>query len=641
MLELSIRLLFAGFVFMLSAWVGAPDLSIAWKLSLFVGAYAGIGHLIETRRGRIRAVTATYAICDAATILFVGAGLHQTQGLALCAVLPAIYANRTHRLSLWATLPAVAILTLAAGAVASGGTPPIGIYFIALAMVGAAYLLKEGVNTGTQPIPEPIIIHVPKHAAAEIDADAFLLLRENFRKVKERYVELEKDSKKDHALAELFSCKVPSSVNFHTRIAEKIAQLCGADSVAIYTLAQFGNRMVVRGTAGANHPIVEDSSYAVDLSQATRQITDKVELSTRAMLTEGDRAKVATVLLMTDSKVVGMLNLFHTEWNTLLEAKRLAEDLATSIAWIITDQQKRTTFDRRLHEMEVLYETAAISTGSTNRHDLADRVTRRLAGVVSADFVGTYLLEDGVPKLVSHCGVEVPCLDCMSFATGSGFEGWLNAGAPEVAVFHPGDDQRCETDVLLRRRIGGFFIMPLQFQEMPFGFMVAASRASGALEASDLAALRAISCEFAQAVCRIELPNDVASGLVTPTAFQGLAGGARPGCLIFFELLKRQQFKEVCEPNAVREGLRAFSLRLRGKLTAGGAATQKAGGDFVAFLPNASAEFAASWANDVAATASMIGVATTSGKKTIPLAFRARVADLTRQSNEVLDATAV
>jgi hypothetical protein len=228
----------------------------------------------------------------------------------------------------------------------------------------------------------------------------------------------------------------------------------------------------------------------------------------------------------------------------------------------------------------------------------------------------------------------------MSFSTGGGFEGWLNAGAPEVAVFHPADDQRCETELLLRKRIGGFFIMPLQFEEKPFGFMVAASRASGALEAGDLAALRAISCEFAQAVCRIELPNNVASGLVTPTAFQGLAGGTRPGCIIYFELLKQQQLKETCEPQAVREGLRAFSLRLRGKLTAGGAATQKSGGDFVAFLPNASADFATSWANDVAATASMIGVATATGKKSIPLAVRARVAELTRQSNEVLHTAA-
>ncbi len=209
----------------------------------------------------------------------------------------------------------------------------------------------------------------------------------------------------------------------------------------------------------------------------------------------------------------------------------------------------------------------------------------------------------------------------------------MAAGAPELAVFQPRDDQRCRADEFLRRRIGSIILIPLQFAEQPFGFITAVSRVSNRLDSADLSALRAVGAECSQAVCRIEHPTQITGGLVTPAAFQKVLGRARVGCIVYFELLKKQQFIENCESRAIEDGLREFSYRLRGKLTAGGAACQKGVGGFIVFLPNESTSFVSSWANDVAATASMIGVRTAGGKTTIPLAFRARVANLAPQSN--------
>jgi len=633
MIELTIRVVAAGLVFLLSTWLGVPDVAVGWKIALAIGLYAGAGYAVEARGKRNMGVSGILAVCDSGAILFIAAAINHLDQCAILSLLPALYAFRRYGVNLWLTIPCLVGLLFSAAAAFGGPDLSAGVYLEALAALALPILLKMPEGT-----TEPDRPQLPQQIDPAIDADAFFVLRENFRKMKDRCRDLEITGKRDRMLAQLHTCRLAPNHNFHAKLSETICSISGAQSAALYTLSQFGDTMVVRGTSGPVQQALEDTSYSVDLSKATRQITDHVELTTRSMLAEEERSKVASVLLTHENRVIGMVNLFHSDWDDLFEAKRQVEGAAQVIAWIIVETQRKANHEKRLKELELLYETAVVSAGATDRVELVERVSHRLAAIVQTDFIGAYLIKDGVPALVGSSGHEMHFMDSMSFSGGPGFAGWLGAGAPELAIFQTREDQRCESDELLRKRIGSFILVPLQFAEKPFGFIAAVSRIANGLDSSDLVALRAVSAECAQAVCRIEQPSVLPGGLVTPAAFQRILSASRSGCLVYFELLKKQQLLDNCEPRSVEEGLREFSHRLRGKLTAGGAACQKGVGGFIVFLPNASAPFVASWANDVAATASMIGVRTSGGKTTIPLAFRARVADLAPQSHEELAA---
>lgn len=635
MFELSIRLIAAGLIFVSSAWFGAPDVSVGWKLALGIGTYAAIGYAIEARGKRNSGLAGILSVCDSGAILFVGASIHGVDAAVAVSLLPVLYAFKRYQINLWMTLPCLVGLLFAASGTFYGQDIGPGIYFESLAALMLPLIFKLPLE---QPAPLPSPQLLPTNSELGVDPDSFFLLRENFRKMKDRCRELEETAKRDHMLAELHNCRLAPNQDFHAKLSEVICKLSGAQSAALYTLSQFGDTMVVRGTHGPVQAAIEDSSYSVNLLQAARQITDHVELTTRSMLAEEERAKVATVLLTHDNRAIGMINLFHSNWEDLFEAKREVEAASQTISWIIVETQRKAGHEKRLKELQLLYETAVVSTGATDRKELVERVSHRLGPIVEADFIGAYLIQDGEPKLVGSTGHEMFCLESMSFSGGAGFAGWMAAGAPELAVFQPRDDQRCSADEFLRKRIGSFIVIPLQFAEQPFGFLAAVSRISNRLDSSDLSALRAVAAECSQAVCRIEHPTQITGGLVTPAAFQRALGGAKTGCIVYFELLKKQQLIENCDSRAIEDGLREFSYRLRGKLTAGGAACQKGVGGFIVFLPNESTSFVSSWANDVAATASMIGVRTSGGKKTIPLAFRARVANLAPHSDEELAA---
>jgi hypothetical protein len=633
MLELAIRLVAAAVVFIVSAWLGTPSLSLGSIIAISIAAYAGIGYWLETQGKRNSGVSGILSVCDSGAILFTGATVNGLDAAAFLGILPVLYAFRRYQVNLWLTAPCVVGLLFSAASITQGSDVNPTIYVEAVAALAFPLLLKLPT---TAPAASSEMPSWPQAIPANTDTETreFLVLREKFRKVKERCEDLEQIARRDRTLARLHDCRMSSGQLIYTKLAEAICEVSGAESVAVYTLSQFGDAMIARGASGPLAKRLDGTSYAVDLAKATRRITDDIELTTRAMFEDEDRAKVGCLLLTQGNRITGMVNLFHSDWDNLFGAKRQMEPATKIVAAIMSEAQHNSGLDRRLKELELLYETAVISAGSIDRAELIDRVSRRLSGVVDADFVGAYEIGASGPTLIGSAGDELDFLDSMSFASGPAFNGWLAAGAPELAVFHLGQDQRCITAELTQKRIGSFILVPLQFAEEPFGYLVAVSRASNGLGPADLSALRAIASECSQAVCRIEQPEAHTRGLVTSAAFQSIVSSATTGCIVYFELLKRQQFLENCGAKAVDTSLREFSYRLRGKLTPGSAATQRGAGGFIVYLPNDSTSFVSNWANDVAATASMIGVKTSGGKTSIPLAFRARVASLAPQSHE-------
>jgi transcriptional regulator with GAF, ATPase, and Fis domain len=348
------------------------------------------------------------------------------------------------------------------------------------------------------------------------------------------------------------------------------------------------------------------------------------------------RSQVATVLLTHQSRTVGMLNITSADPKALAEARSVCEELAPLVAALIETESSVQTQARRLAQLEILYEVCVLGSGADTANTLAARVLRDLKAIVDADHLGVFWIDQGTP--ISACveGKRLDVFSALSFGQGPGLQGWIQSGAPELALHALLDDNRCIAEEALKRRIGSAAVLPIQYDEQPMGYLVAATHRSGGIDIADVETLRSVVNEMSQALARMD--SQAAQGIVTPAEFQRLIA-SKSGSLVYLETLKREQVLSVCGKHTLDSAMRQLAKRVRGKLPSGGAVCRRDQGDLVVFLPDCSDVFARSWANDIAATASMIGLPSLDGRRTIPLALRAKAAVLDRQSNEVFAAT--
>lgn len=135
-----------------------------------------------------------------------------------------------------------------------------------------------------------------------------------------------------------------------------------------------------------------------------------------------------------------------------------------------------------------------------------------------------------------------------------------------------------------------------------------------------------VAAEMHQALLRIQSQPASASGLTLPSEFHALVEEGNEGCLVYLEPLRKEETLARYGAPAFEIALRQLALRLRSKLPAGGALCRRSAGDYIAYLPHLQEQAARNWANEAAATASLIGIAIEEGRKRVPLAVRAKVA---------------
>jgi GGDEF domain-containing protein len=127
---------------------------------------------------------------------------------------------------------------------------------------------------------------------------------------------------------------------------------------------------------------------------------------------------------------------------------------------------------------------------------------------------------------------------------------------------------------------------------------------------------------------RLSHKEFVPGGMMTPKEFQRHVEGTPGGFLVYLEPLQPDELTRAFGRPAFATALRKYGARLNATLPAGGAVCRRSQGDYVVLLPPMSDDNARSWANDAAATASLIGVTTAEGSANVPLAVRAKVAAL-------------
>jgi hypothetical protein len=398
-------------------------------------------------------------------------------------------------------------------------------------------------------------------------------------------------------------------------------------------LAQFSNALVVRSTIGEYPDELQDSAFEVDAGQAAIVVRERAEQAVRALLPPEERASLATVLLHHQGRLIGQVSLGHAHPAKVADTRRIAEEIAPFLASLIVEENEKSSAELRLRETEVLYEIAVTASGANTPTSLAARVVRELFPVMDVDHLGVAWLDGEQSILASHAGAGIRFIDAMTFTEGNGIPGWVRAGCPEIHIFSVADDSRCTPEQTLRLRVSSYCAVPIQFTDRAFGYVSAATHRVGGIDLPVLAMLRTVAAEMGQAISRLQGASESGSeGLMTANEFQRFVTETGEGCMVVLETLRKDQLFESFGRPAVDHALRQLAIHMRARLPQGGALCRRINGDFAAFLVGCDEAFASSWANEVAAGASMIALRTPDGRARIPLAIRARVARVTMKT---------
>jgi hypothetical protein len=631
MFELSARLIAAGFVTLLAGLLDASAFEVAWRTAIVFAAYSVLGYQLENRGMKNPGIAGFIAAADAAAIACMLAAAGRLDDFGFLVLAPCAYAAARYGSLPTAMAPLAAVSLLASSMLIQGKTPGPLLMAQAGAVLALGLLLNHKrivmtFNREMDPI-EPLAAREP---------DAYLELRESYRQLKDLYRDLDGRNKIDRLCKQLYETRLAQGEGFYQRLGVKLRELTGTERLAIYTLAQFSNTMVVRAVVGDFPVSMQDAGLDVDLNQAAIVVRERMEEAVRAIVPPDARATTGTILLHHHGKLIGMLTLGHLNSYKAEEARRNAESVAPFIAALIVEELRSSAHECRLRETEVLYETAVTLAGAGTPTAMAARIVRELYPVLDVDHLSVFWLDGENSIQAAHAGMALRFLEAMSFTEGQGIKGWLGCGSPELAVYNVGDDSRCPSDQTLKLRINSFCAIPIQFTDQPFGYIAAATHRVGGIDLPTMGTLRTIAAEMGQAVSRLTFGVEATGeGLMTANEFQHFVTETGEGTMVVLETLRKDHLYDTFGKPAIDHALRRLALRMRAKLPQGGALCRRANGDFAAFLVGCDEPFASSWANEMAAVASMIGLKTPDGRARIPLAVRAKVAKLTKKTPDL------
>jgi hypothetical protein len=640
MFELIARLGIVSAALVLAGFFGVPDFDVCWKVAALVSAYALFANRLESNGMMSPGVAGAFAVADAIAIGMLIAAAGHLGLIGFLVLVPCAYAVSRFAAQPASMAPlAAASLPLGERFAGSGdlhSTPLLiqagGILLIGLLLSQRVVTIPDLRRFGEDEREEEETAQEPAKPQ-EPESEAYLELREKYRQLRDLYQEMERRTRNDRFATQLREACYGSSAQLHERLAEKAKELCGADGAVLYTLAQYGDSMIVQGVSGDVPRALQTAAIGISASDGAAQIRENFEQALLSIQTDERKHEMANVLLSDRGRMVGMLCL--TCLQGAIDAVRdAAESLAPHLAALLREETEGEELKRRLKETEVLYEMAATGRGSDTPLNLAARVLRELSEVLNLDHLGVFSLEEDEARALASHGKDFALLQAMSFANGPGIRGWLRTGAPELVLFDVREDSRCPAAEALKRRVGSYCVFPIQFGIEPTGFLAAATHRTGGLDVPEVEMLRAVAAELGQAWARMEHGASGAAGLMTPREFQSEVAGRRDGTLVYLEPLKRQQLLDSYGKPALDHALRQYATRVQARLPIGGALCRRFEGDYVAFLPEFGQEAASRWANHVSALASMIGIRTPDGTTRIPLAIRSKVAPLDPQFSE-------
>jgi putative methionine-R-sulfoxide reductase with GAF domain len=628
MFELVARSLVLAAVLAASLAVGRPAWPVAWQAG---AVWAVVGYLSWTleRRGLKNEGSAGWiAVLDSVfvSVALASSGLIDRFGFLALAPLVWAVGSAGASAAAMAPLTVAGMLASANSLTATGWTPALLGQALGVLTVGLLAHQRQKVVTVTE------VVEAPVAAPVEAVPEDYLELRENYRSLRDHVRAVEDRAKSDRLGAELARMIDADDPDLPSQIAQRARAVCGADGLALFVRPVGGDACVAFATDGDVPTAAKDAAFDLRAAQNESQLLAQIEL---ALQPTGDHRSVAVEVLRLDGQTVGLACVFARQQTRLSEAwaamRSVAEDLAASLARMATRSAER----RRLTQAETLYAVASVAAGAESPASLAARVVREIAEAVSVDHLSIHRLDGRESVLLAQHGKPMRPVEEMSFAAGPGIEGWLAIGAPELVMTDARQDQRLPGEVALKRRIGSLVVVPLPGGEEPMGFLVAACHRMRGLDDRDVDALRTVAAETALALERLEGGANGPQGLATPGEFARHLQAAGPGSLVYLEVVRAEELRERFGAPALDHAVRGLARRLRARLTQGGLLCRRSEGDYVAFLPGAEDDAARAWANEATTMAAMLAMPTPDGRSSVPLALRAKVAEVNRQSDRI------
>ncbi len=626
MVELVVRLCLIAVATGAGFLLPGADSNLSLRVGLVLAAATGFGYLLRLRGLRTHQVSLVLTALEIAGIAAWLASAGEITHYGFIVLAPILWAVTREDVEASAIAPISGALLIAANMLAGH-----------LAMFDPALIAQSGIVVGIgmmlaflpKPLPQIATtkFELPDRMTAPLTVagDDYLQIRESYRALRERFRELEIRSDRDRLVVRLFELRGLPPRSAFPRLAEVLAEVTGADAAAIFGVAQSTDALVIRGSTTDFPDELAEKALVIDPSMGHRDVRLRLDAATRAVPSAEVR-DFANVLLIDEDRVVGLICVASSDAESLRLCREKAEGAAAYVALFLREELERDLNLQRLRHSEMLYSIATLGAGATTPEALAQRVIKELSEIIPVDGLAIHGLASEADVLAAE-GANLALIDSLNFDLGTGLRGWIKTGAPEVVMFDARNDERCPSDTPLRRRIGSYCQIALHGKKGPVGFLSAATHQIGGIDEFQVETLRVVAAELSRALALLDISEQREEGLIPADDFRRLVA-ERAGCLIVLEVLHREQIGLVYGRPAVETATRKLQTRLRAQLPRGGVLCPRPQGDYLVFLEGVAEPFAVSWANDAAATASMIGMPRLDGTGSGPLALRAKVAQI-------------
>ena len=264
MVEVAIRLCVA-LLFVAVGWLGAAPFDLTWKLAAAVGALSFLNWRFEIRGLKNSGVAGFFAIGDSFALAMFLASANVAPQLGFLVLVPCALAAARFGSPMISMAPlAASSLVAADGMFSRSGIPSPLLLLHAACVLGFSMVLGHR-RAQAEPMParEPLLHLEPRPQLIE---DGLIHLRENYRKLRDAYRDLERRSRLDKVAARIGRAR--EADHFYGELCAALKELSRAGEMAIYTLARFEQIMVVRGTSEDFPRELGAHSVHVDLAKA-------------------------------------------------------------------------------------------------------------------------------------------------------------------------------------------------------------------------------------------------------------------------------------------------------------------------------------------------------------------------------------
>lgn len=584
-------------------------------LSIWMVVIACANFQVQKERILNSGIAGFLAVADSWSIAILIGLLGKLDVMGFFVLAPCIYAFSAQGSHGGAMAPLAAAGLITANAFFRGGEPTVELYGQALGVLGIGALTGHPRALDSVVVPEATTVQ-------RDDPELLLHLRQSYRELKGQFQNLERRAVRDRISAEVLGMRL-SAEEANSRIADRLRKLFGVADVSIYRPSRYEAKFVVASTTES----AIRTALELDSRLSVAQVKSRLESTLRQ---DGD-LQSASVVITFHGKVAALIALSDPKPDVLAAARRQAEDAGGLIAELFFELDRKVALEIRAKTAEALYEVATVAQGASSPNVIAERLFGTIFSALRVDHLGVSWMDGDDAMGGFTLGEPLRLLDVLRFANGQGVHGWRETGFPEIILFSTMEDDRCPRDEAVKRRIGSFAVFPINFSDHPYGFVTLACRQAGGFDIEQMETLRVCVAELGQAIARLK--GHASDGLMTKTEFAAALMNAE-GAIVVIEPLKRTELIERYGQPTVERVYRDFARRTRAKLPKAGALIRRESGALVAFLRDADRQTAEIWANEVAATASLLSLNGPSGREFVPFAVRAKVAAFNTQSFE-------